>query len=82
VSAAALARQKDLCLKLLSVAKDSSTPWETRLFATLLAEHQILKLRADDLETFDAIFAALNLKQPGLERSITAAVLKEGYSTT
>ena len=82
MSAAALARQKDLCLKLLSVAKDSSTPWETRLFATLLAEHQILKLRADDLETFDAIFVALNLKQPGLERSITSAVLKEGYSTT
>jgi hypothetical protein len=82
VSAAALARQKDLCLKLISVAKDSSTPWESRRFATLLAEHQILKLRADDLETFDAIFVALNLKQPGLERSITTAVLKEGYSTT
>jgi DUF971 family protein len=80
--AAVLARQKDLCLKLISLAKDSSTPWETRRFATLLAEHQILKLRAGDLETFDAIFAALNLKQPGLERAITSAVLKEGYSTT
>ncbi len=82
VSAAADARQKDLCLKLISLAKDSSTPWETRRFATLLAEHQILKLRADDLETFDAIFVALDLKQPGLERPITSAVLKEGYSTT
>ncbi len=82
VSAAAAARQKDLCLKLISLAKDSSTPWETRRFATLLAEHQILKLRADDLETFDAIFVALDLKQPGLERPITSAVLKEGYSTT
>ena len=82
VSAAAVARQKDLCLKLISLAKDSSTPWETRRFATLLAEHQILKLRAEDLETFDAIFVALDLKQPGLERSITSAVLKEGYSTT
>ena len=82
VSAAAAARQKDLCLKLISLAKDSSTSWETRRFATLLAEHQILKLRADDLETFDAIFVALNLKQPGRERAITSAVLKEGYSTT
>ncbi|HSK64344.1 MAG TPA: hypothetical protein VK893_10900 [Pyrinomonadaceae bacterium] len=80
--AAALARQKDLCLKLISLAKDSSTPWETRRFATLLAEHQILKLRAGDLETFDAIFVALHLKQPGHERPITSAVLKEGYSTT
>ncbi|HEU4796513.1 MAG TPA: hypothetical protein VFT02_12835 [Pyrinomonadaceae bacterium] len=80
--AAALARQKDLCLKLVSLAKDPSTPWETRRFATLLAEHQILKLRADDLETFDAIFVALNLKQPGLERTVTSAVLKEGYTTT
>ena len=82
VSAAALARQKDLCLKLISLARDSGTPWETRRFATLLAEHQILKLRADDLDTFDAIFSALNLKQPGLERDISTAVLKEGYSTT
>jgi hypothetical protein len=82
VSAAAAARQKDLCLKLISLAKDSSTSWETRRFATLLAEHQILKLRADDLDTFDAIFVALNLKQPGRERAITSAVLKEGYSTT
>ena len=43
---------------------------------------QILKLRADDLETFDAIFVALNLKQPGIERAVSASVLKEGYSTT
>ena len=82
VSAATVARQKDLCLKLISLARDSSTSWETRRFATLLAEHQILKLRAEDVETFDAIFVALDLKQPGLERAITSAVLKEGYSTT
>jgi hypothetical protein len=48
----------------------------------LLAEHQILKLHAGDLETFDAIFVALNLKQPGIERAISDSVLKEGYSTT
>lgn len=73
---------KDVCLKLLDVAKQPSIPWEARCFATLLAEHQILKLRAVDLETFDAIFVALNLKQPGVERAVNASVLKEGYSTT
>jgi hypothetical protein len=72
---------KDVCLKLINVAKQPSVPWEARCFAMLLAEHQILKFRADDLETFDAIFVALNLKQPGVERSISASVLKEGYST-
>ncbi|HKS10313.1 MAG TPA: hypothetical protein VJS13_12255 [Pyrinomonadaceae bacterium] len=73
---------KDVCLKLIELAKQPSIPWEARCFATLLAEHQILKLRAGDLETFDAIFVALNLKRPGVERSLSASVLKEGYSTT
>jgi hypothetical protein len=73
---------KDVCLKLLDVAKQPSIPWEARCFAALLAEHQVLKLRAGDLETFDAIFVALNLKQPGVERAVNASVLKEGYSTT
>lgn len=75
-------QQKDVCLKLINLARQSSIPWEARCFATLLAEHQILKLRAGDLETFDAIFVALNLKQPGVERNVNASVLKEGYSTT
>ena len=74
--------QKDVCLHLINLAKQASIPWEARCFATLLAEHQILKLHASDLETFDAIFVALNLKQPGIERDVNASVLKEGYSTT
>ncbi len=74
--------QKDVCLKLINLAGQASLPWEARCFATLLAEHQILKLHAGDLETFDAIFVALNLKQPGVERALSASVLKEGYSTT
>jgi DUF971 family protein len=72
----------DVCLKLITLAKQASVPWEARRYATLLAEHQILKLRTDDLETFDAIFVALNLKEPGIERAVNASVLKEGYSTT
>jgi len=76
------AAQKDVCLKLINLAGQASLSWEARCFAALLAEHQILKLHADDLETFDAIFVALNLKQPGVERDVNASVLKEGYSTT
>lgn len=82
VSATAASQNKDVCLKLINFAKQASIPWEARRFATLLAEHQILKLRAGDLEAFDAIFVALNLKQPGIERAVSASVLKEGYSTT
>jgi len=82
VPATAASQQKNVCLKLINVAKQASIPWEARRFAMLLAEHQILKLRAGDLEAFDAIFVALNLKQPGVERALSASVLKEGYSTT
>ena len=82
VPATASGELKDVCLKLINLAKQSSIPWEARCFAMLLAEHQILKLHAGDLETFDAIFVALNLKQPGVERAISDSVLKEGYSTT
>lgn len=81
-NAARRAEQKNVCLKLIDLAKQASIPWEARCYATLLAEHQILKLRTDDLESFDAIFVALNLKQPGVERAISGSVLKEGYSTT
>lgn len=47
-----------------------------------MAEHQVLKLRADKLKEFDVLFSALRLKQPGLQHPIAASVLKEGYSTT
>jgi DUF971 family protein len=75
-------RQKDFCLELISLARQKNVPWDVRRLAILLAEQQILKLRPDDLERFDAIFTALDLKQPGVERAITAAVLREGYTTT
>ncbi len=44
-----------------------------------MAEHQILKLRPDDLEAFEQLFTQLNLKRTG--RELAPAVLKEGYST-
>lgn len=82
VPATAASGRKDACLKLIDLARQTSVPWESRRFAVLLAEHQILKLGADDLESFDAIFVGLKLKQPGIERPVNASVLKEGYSTT
>jgi len=75
-------RHKDFCLELINLARQNNVPWDVRRLAILLAEQQILKLRPDDLESFDAIFVALELKQPGLERALTPAVLKEGYTTT
>lgn len=80
--AAVPARHKGFCLELIDLARQKNVPWDVRRLAVLLAEQQILKLRPDDLESFDAIFAALDLKQPGTERALTAAVLKEGYTTT
>jgi hypothetical protein len=76
------ARHKDFCLELINVARQKDVPWDVRRLATLLAEQRILKLRPDDLESFDAIIVALNLKQPGLDRALTADVLKQGYTTT
>lgn len=80
--AAALARRQDLCLQLVKLARQREVPWDVRRLTTLLAEHQMLKLRPDDLAVFDRIFAALNLKQPGLDHGLNPAVLKEGYTTT
>jgi len=82
VAAAVLGRQKDFCLELINLARQRNVPWDVRRLATLIAEQQILKLPAGNLEDFDAILVALNLKQPGLERAINADVLKEGYTTT
>jgi len=74
-------RHKDSCLELIDLARQKNVPWDVRRLATLLAEQQILKLRPDDLESFDRILVALGLKQPGMERAVNPAVLKEGYTT-
>jgi hypothetical protein len=74
--------RKDFCFELLDLARQPSVSWDTRRLAILMAEHQILKLRPDDLENFDLVLTQLRLKQPGLQRPLTPAVLKEGYSTT
>ena len=80
--AAVLGRQKEFCLELINLARQASVPWDIRRLATVMAEQQIRKLDSADTESFDAIFVALNLKQPGLELPLSAAVLKEGYTTT
>jgi hypothetical protein len=80
--AAVVGRQKEFCLELINLARQGTVPWEIRRLATLMAEQQIRKLDEADLEAFDAIFVALNLKQPGLDHPLSPAVLKEGYTTT
>ena len=70
------------CLKLFELAKNPSASWDVRRLATLMAEHQILKLEPDQLTEFDVLLSELRLKRPGLRNPIAASVLKEGYSTT
>ncbi len=74
--------QRAFCLKLFGLGKDPSLSWEVRRLATLMAEHQILKLQPDRLDEFDVLLSELRLKRPGLEQPLVASVLKEGYSTT
>jgi DUF971 family protein len=74
--------QKSFCARLLELARQRRVAWETRCLAMLMLEHQVLKLRPDNLEAFDYLFAELKLKAPGVEHQLSAAVLKEGYSTT
>lgn len=76
------AYQQTYCLRLLELAKNAGVSWDVRRLATLMAEHQMLKLRADKLKEFDVLFSALRLKRAGLQHPIAASVLKEGYSTT
>jgi DUF971 family protein len=75
--------QKSFCGKLISLARHrAGAAWETRCLAVLMLEHLVLKLSPDNLEAFDYLFTELKLKAPGVEQSLSAALLKEGYSTT
>src|SRR5262249_36664097 len=74
--------QQSFCARLFELARQRRVRWETRCLAVLMLEHQILKLRPDNLAAFDYVFAELKLKVPGVEKKLTAAVLKESYSTT
>lgn len=76
------AYQQTYCLKLFELAKNAGVSWDVRRLATLMAEHQLLKLRADKLKEFDVLFSALRLKQPGLQQPIARSVLREGFTTT
>ena len=71
--------QKGFCRKLIELARQRPVAWETRCLAVLMLEHQALKLRPDNLEAFDFLFAELKLK---VRHGLSPALLKDGYSTT
>jgi DUF971 family protein len=70
--------QTGFCRKLINLARQRAVVWETRCLAVLMTEHQVLKLKPDDLETFDWLFTKLNLKSGG---ALKPSLLKDGYST-
>ena len=74
-----LAFHKSFCRKLINLARQRSVRWETRCLAVLMIEHQVLKLKPDDLEPFDWLFTEVNLKTSG---ALKPSLLKDGYSTT
>src|SRR5688572_22155568 len=74
---------RDFCQKLVGLGKQrKGIPWNLRRLAILILENQILKVDPRDLNTFDWVFVQLNLKRPGLDRSLAKQVLKEGYTST
>lgn len=74
----------DLCLKLIAVAKQrDGASWEIRRLAVLMLEHQVLKLRPENLDEFDLLLTRLNLKRSlGLDGEVVSSLLKEGYTAT
>ncbi len=75
---------KSFFVKLLGVAKQrTKVTWKVRRLATLMLEHQILKLDPNNLPEFDFILTKLNLKPAtGPTGRILNSLLKEGYSST
>lgn len=75
---------RSLLLKLLEVARgDNDDAWEIRRLATLMFEHQVLKIPPENIEEFDVLLTELKLKPAvGLSLKLNENVLLEGYSTT
>ena len=75
---------QDFCLKLLATARgETGAPWEIRRLATLMLEHQTLKLHSNNPEDFDFLLTQLKLKQSSaIDQAIVSSVLREGFTTT
>ncbi|HVQ39125.1 MAG TPA: hypothetical protein VMS31_16420, partial [Pyrinomonadaceae bacterium] len=76
--------RKDFCLKLLSIARgQTGALWEVRRLATLMLEHQILKIKPENSDAFDFILTQLKLKESsGSDQRMVSSVLREGFTTT
>jgi hypothetical protein len=71
---------RNYCLKLIDVARESEVSWGMRRLVVLLLEHQVLKLHPDNLAEFKLLFESLNLKANN--NRVNKSVLLEGYSST
>lgn len=70
------------CLILLAIARQrTGVAWEIRRLATLMLEHQILRIPPNNFADFDFLLTELQLKPPGPDEVVANSVLAEGYST-
>lgn len=73
---------QQFCLRLLALARDGQyVSWELRRLAILMLEHQAL-LIGSNLDDFDFLLTALNLKKSGSREPLAPWLLREGFSTT
>ena len=75
---------RSFAIKLIEAARGAAgDSWDVRRLATLMLEHQVLKLAAGDTEEFDFLLTELHLKPAqGADFKVNDSVLKEGYSAT
>ncbi len=75
---------RSFAIKLIEAARGrAGDSWAVRQLATLMLEHQALKLAVEAVDEFDFLLTELNLKPaPGTEIKINDSVLKEGFFAT
>jgi hypothetical protein len=72
----------DFAGRLIDTAKRSDHGWGVRRLATLMLEHQLLRIPAADIDGHDALLVRLGVKpSPGPNVEMNASVLKEGYTS-
>ncbi|MFT4588747.1 MAG: hypothetical protein ACI8QF_002853 [Limisphaerales bacterium] len=79
---AARSYSREFTKRLLDVAFDGNSRWRFRCVVIGFLQHQVLMLEESDHEEYAYLFDQLSLLDPqSNERTLKAAVLKEGYTT-